>query len=444
MSDNDGQVQRLQAEARTKDTTIAELRREREKLGPVVTAATHHDMQSELEERLRNLVQEYETVKAERDSRVTVKEVQAWLNENGHRSGKDADCSAHGILAWRNRPAPTADDSAIEEALRLALADAGRRFAAIGKHGCANDSIAKAELTRLAARCKAIAGSGTTMKDQHDDIDQADYDDMAAHDAQQQAPAEPVWLTGNENKADGNRPCGDKATTPAEIDPIRTGSTQFRHVCNRVPCECPPVPDAPAEDEPIVHESTSETFQKRARETQAALRESPAPVEDEARNGDGDTLEDMEEVQGRFGIGAIAWRGIFNGDTWHTADFAGERPFTLVSSVNEYRITAKHADVYDPECMDFETWERAAREGRGRFLRHDHVGWVVYFAPNGTPLNQQYSVTECRRFCDDTCRWTAITPAQHQHEIAPADSGVCADGLTADGKIPNTTKKEDE
>jgi len=32
MSDNDGQVQRLQAEARTKDTTIAELRRERDAL----------------------------------------------------------------------------------------------------------------------------------------------------------------------------------------------------------------------------------------------------------------------------------------------------------------------------------------------------------------------------------------------------------------------------
>jgi len=194
------------------------------------------------------------------------------------------------------RTAPTVDDSAIEEALRLALADAGRRFAAIGKHGCANDSIAKAELTRLAARCKAIAGSGTTMKDQHDDIDQADYDDMAAHDDHQQPPAAPV---------------DDAINAP----PVRVGR--------------------------------------------------PAPqVKDEPQNVDG--------------------------------------PQTVKSRC--------------PKC-DGILESRPVKYGAKTLMACPHCSTLLE---------------------------VAITPAQHQHEIAPADSGVCADGLTADGKIPNTTKKEDE
>jgi len=116
---------------------------------------------------------------------------------------------------YASRPAPP-DDSAVVEALRAALADAGRRFATMGEHGCANDDIAKTELKRLATRCQALSTRhDNSPREEHDAIDQSDYDDIAAHDAQQQAPAEGGILALD-------RHCTDEPAAPVE-DEARNG-----------------------------------------------------------------------------------------------------------------------------------------------------------------------------------------------------------------------------
>jgi len=212
-----------------------------------------------------------------------------------------------------------------------------------------------------------------------------------------------VWLTGNENKADGNRPCGDKATTPAEIDPIRTGSTQFCHVCNRVPCECPPVPDAPVEDEP--------------------------------RNG--------LEIKGYPECVACK----------HDATLGIEEPcLTCLRAGNAYLYTPSEI-APGPAATGWDAALMADRSGDQDTLPPCSLcgksKYPVEYGERNNPLPAGIWVyyddgTRCW-ICRKCSRKEGVydtleaTHAQHKRETAQ-----CADGLTKDGKIPNTTGGQDD
>ena len=83
MSDNDGQVQRLQAEARTKDTTIAELRRERDAL--------------------RTLAGNIYALMIERNE-----DDCAFVDPDAIQAELREECKTLGVSPW-TRPAPTVD-----------------------------------------------------------------------------------------------------------------------------------------------------------------------------------------------------------------------------------------------------------------------------------------------------------------------------------------------
>jgi len=96
VSDNNGQVQRLQAEAYTMRAMIAELRRER-------------------------------------DARVTVEDIPYWmrwvrLTKGFWPTQDDAHSALHGILAWRNRTAPAVD--------RVQIGNGTRKCPVCGRMGC--------------------------------------------------------------------------------------------------------------------------------------------------------------------------------------------------------------------------------------------------------------------------------------------------------------------
>jgi len=89
----------------------------------------------------------------------------------------------------------------------------------------------------------------------------------------------------------------------------------------------------------------------------AHLAQPAAPVEDEPRNGDEDTMGDMKAVWER-GHAVDLFSGMGE-DEWFTRTKADKMPM-FYSPVSHYRITAKHADTFDPDTMDRETWARAA------------------------------------------------------------------------------------
>ena len=93
----------------------------------------------------------------------------------------------------------------------------------------------------------------------------------------------------------------------------------------------------------------------------------------EQRNGDGDTLKVMRAVQQSLATGAIEM--LQHNDQPHVP---AHKDSVLDHSVGCYRITAKHADRFDAECMSFNTWARAAirrgeikRERNGRIEIYD-------------------------------------------------------------------------
>ncbi len=142
-----------------------------------------------------------------------------------------------------------------------------------------------------------------------------------------------------------------------------------------------------------------------------------APVE-VARNGDGDSIKDMRAVYEKFGNKGVEC--YVNGHTWMEAGY-----FDFDCSVGCYRITAKYADKFDPDCMDFETWARAVI-GRGMIVK---VEWRDRCVDYGKEISNTGIIPAlpssfehlCRfsaeRFSNDT--WTAITKAQYAEETAP-------------------------
>lgn len=115
---------------------------------------------------------------------------------------------------------------------------------------------------------------------------------------------------------------------------------------------------------------------KRAeREASKPLGQQIREAEDVPRNADGDSIEDMRKVQERIGVRSV-----------ESATSIGFMPCAhglklSERNVDHYRITAKHADKFDPKCMDFETWARAA-ESAGYDIMRTWCGIVRYTDAN--------------------------------------------------------------
>jgi len=145
-----------------------------------------------------------------------------------------------------------------------------------------------------------------------------------------------------------------------------------------------------------------------------------AEQEEPERNGDGDTLEDIKAVWKRLKGGSIemqyatgVWRPLTD---LYNSDLA-ELPLCKL------RITAKHADRFDPDCMSFETWARAAI-GRGIMpSRKTGVGTVTYSCLDDI-LTDEYMDGE----------WTALPRAEAPAAGLPIDcEGDEAPALQVDG-----------
>ena len=157
---------------------------------------------------------------------------------------------------------------------------------------------------------------------------------------------------------------------------------------------------------------------------------------DEAVNGD--TIEECVSTWIKFGKGSLEIKPAPQYRWVSLEEWGGK------SHILPLRITAKHADVFDPATMDFETWARAAigREmvcrGEGRMNVHDreghrHEGCVLW----ANRIDRHELVGPDSRGPDchywrlsygaKDWTWTAITKRQHQRETA-ADDAVNGDG----------------
>lgn len=137
---------------------------------------------------------------------------------------------------------------------------------------------------------------------------------------------------------------------------------------------------------------------------------------DVPRNADGDSVEDMRAVQDLLGKPSVGFYGV---DGYSLSYASGDYSFPI----DRYKITAKHADKFDPACMDFETWARAVI-ARGMVI--ESVGnFTTYFGEmyrdEGIGRSDAY-----RMFADGyeskngvIITYTAITPAQYAEETAP-------------------------
>ena len=87
----------------------------------------------------------------------------------------------------------------------------------------------------------------------------------------------------------------------------------------------------------------------------------------EQRNVDGDTLADLVRAQSDCNNAAALENSTTSGWTPCVHLLSGNR------NVLHYRITAKHADRFDKDCMSFETWARAV-EKRGKWMTGIKIG----------------------------------------------------------------------
>jgi len=107
------------------------------------------------------------------------------------------------------------------------------------------------------------------------------------------------------------------------------------------------------------------------------------------------------------------------------SDFTRRDPAECERIVAEARAKAeeekkpeRNSDTFDPKCMDFETWARAAIE-RGMVVRLESPRWPIWYWVDGRwsdgdirPLNSIYETSVHKM------TWTAITPEQHKQETA--------------------------
>jgi len=154
-----------------------------------------------------------------------------------------------------------------------------------------------------------------------------------------------------------------------------------------------------------------------------------AGQEEPERNGDGDTLEDIKAVWGEFGKRSIE----FSSDKRTEWAFAtGSFNFTL----NHYRITAKHADRFDPKCMSLEVWARAAI-GRGEIKRERNGCIEIYDTFSNGYLHGRRCMPTSGHKVDyritfaihDHSTWTAIpraeAPAGERESENPEPCALC-------------------
>jgi hypothetical protein len=133
-------------------------------------------------------------------------------------------------------------------------------------------------------------------------------------------------------------------------------------------------------------------------------------------NADGDTLEDMKAVQKLLGYRAIQadynHQGFVpkSGEFWHM-------------DATRYRITAKHADRFDAECMDEETFCRAVIE-QGDVVKVKNTIDVCYY----DTIDDDYMFSRCGAYRNTIGTWSRgisfismsrITRAQYEQETGP-------------------------
>jgi len=154
-----------------------------------------------------------------------------------------------------------------------------------------------------------------------------------------------------------------------------------------------------------------------------------AGQEEPERNGDGDTLEDIKAVWGEFGKRSIEF-SLDKRTEWAFA--TGSFNFTL----NRYRITAKHADRFDPKCMSLEVWARAAI-GRGEIKRERNGCIEIYDTFSNGYLHGRRCMPTSGHKVDyritfaihDHSTWTAIpraeAPAGERESENPEPCALC-------------------
>jgi hypothetical protein len=167
------------------------------------------------------------------------------------------------------------------------------------------------------------------------------------------------------------------------------------------------------------------------------------------RNEDGDSIEDMRKVQEEFGPQAVEYEACL-GDGSYAGIFHPRGTFVNSGTGVKYnRIRAKHSDIFDPKCMRFATWARAAidkgfalkcvRDWRTLwFQRLTNDGRLqVGFTDTGKgPIESVDGAFWCmdRESCPKILaeeKWTAITRAEYEQETAP----VCKATEQTDMKI---------
>lgn len=149
-----------------------------------------------------------------------------------------------------------------------------------------------------------------------------------------------------------------------------------------------------------------------------------------ARNADGDSVEDMRAVFDKFGGKSIGDAANPSQKWWSTCDRFGEGSEAGFNwwaniGVDHLRITAKHANTFDPDCMDFEVWARAVI-GRDMLCRECSGDEISYF--DRVKIDQS-GIWACgggnggyiwsSPFLK-TSTWTAITRTQYAQQTAPA------------------------
>ena len=160
-------------------------------------------------------------------------------------------------------------------------------------------------------------------------------------------------------------------------------------------------------------------------------------VRREEVNADGDSIEDMRKVQERLGPGSVQWQQ--NGvGRWRNGGGPSETfCLELMMDVGHYRITAKHADEFDPKIMEGAVWFRSVLD-RKMIPRCVESSAVSYFSElrgdqcikaNGSTDTLAWPLRIA--FDEQECSWTAITREQYDAETAPAEQPDSARKLMA-------------
>ena len=140
------------------------------------------------------------------------------------------------------------------------------------------------------------------------------------------------------------------------------------------------------------------------------------------RNADGDSMEDMRAVVDALdNTKAVEYAIGVTGRWVPQASLPNDWTTSGTFKASEFRLTAKHADTFDPECMDFEVWARAAI-GRGLVLRHNEAFYHTSMGP--CVGGGEVGVLDVYGTCRNGCKWNAITREAYEQETAPEEPPI--------------------